>query len=97
MKDRIITISRQYGSGGRQIGRKLAQELGIPFYDKEVIDLAAKESGLAVDFIRGQEQQLTQSLRPGLSGRGQGHPGSGRQGELCHRGPVRRLGAGKEL
>ena len=62
MKDLIITISRQYGSGGRQIGRKLAQELGIPFYDKEVIDLAAKESGLAVDFIRGQEQQLTQSL-----------------------------------
>ena len=62
MKDLIITISRQYGSGGRQIGRKLAQELGIPFYDREVIDLAAKESGLAVDFIRGQEQQLTQSL-----------------------------------
>ena len=40
----------------------LAEELGIPFYDKEVIDLAAKESGLAADFIRGQEQQITQSL-----------------------------------
>lgn len=62
MKKCIITISRQYGSGGRQIGRKLSDELAIPFYDKEVIDLAAKESGLAVDFIRGQEQQLTQSL-----------------------------------
>ena len=62
MKNLIITISRQYGSGGRQIGRRIADELGIPFYDKEVIDLAAKESGLAVDFIRGQEQQLTQSL-----------------------------------
>ena len=62
MKKLIITISRQYGSGGRQIGQQLAKELTIPFYDKEIIDMAAKESGLAVDFIRGQEQQLTQSL-----------------------------------
>lgn len=62
MKNLIITISRQYGSGGRKIGQKLAEELGIPFYDSEIIDLAAKESGLAADFIRGQEQQLTQSL-----------------------------------
>lgn len=62
MSNRIITISRQYGSGGRQIGRRLAEELNIPFYDKEIIDLAAKESGLAADFIRGQEQQVTQSL-----------------------------------
>ena len=62
MTNLIITISRQYGSGGRKIGQQLAQELNIPFYDKEIIDLAAKESGLAADFIRGQEQQLTQSL-----------------------------------
>lgn len=62
MKNLIVTISRQYGSGGRSIGQQLAKELGIPFYDKEIIDLAAKESGLAADFIRGQEQQLTQSL-----------------------------------
>lgn len=62
MKNLIITISRQYGSGGRKIGQQLAKELNIPFYDKEIIDLAAKESGLAADFIRGQEQQLTQSL-----------------------------------
>lgn len=62
MNDIIITISRQYGSGGRQIGKQTADALGIPFYDKEIIDLAAKESGLAVDFIRGQEKQLTQSL-----------------------------------
>jgi len=62
MKNLIITISRQYGSGGRMIGQQLAKELNLPFYDKEIIDLAAKESGLAVDFIRGQEQQLTQSL-----------------------------------
>ena len=54
MKNLIVTISRQYGSGGRSIGQQLAKELGIPFYDKEIIDLAAKESGLAADFIRGQ-------------------------------------------
>lgn len=62
MNDIIITISRQYGSAGRQIGGKAADALNIPFYDKEIIDLAAKESGLAVDFIRGQEKKLTQSL-----------------------------------
>ena len=41
MKNLIITISRQYGSGGRKIGQQLAKELNIPFYDKEIIDLAA--------------------------------------------------------
>ena len=41
----VITISREYGSGGRAIGEKLAKELGIPFYNKELILMAAKESG----------------------------------------------------
>lgn len=43
----IITISRQYGSGGRLIGQKLAERFGIPFYDKELITLSAEESGFA--------------------------------------------------
>ena len=43
----VITISREYGSGGRAIGERLAKELGVPFYDKELIFMAAKESGLA--------------------------------------------------
>ena len=42
----IITIGRQYGSAGRQIGRALAEELGIKCYDKELLDRAAKDSGL---------------------------------------------------
>ena len=42
----IITIGRQYGSAGRQIGRALAKELGIACYDKELLDRAAKESGI---------------------------------------------------
>lgn len=43
---KIITISRQFGSGGRGIGKQLAQRLEIPFYDKELIEIASKESGI---------------------------------------------------
>ena len=45
--NKIITISRQYGSGGREIGQKLAKHYDIPFYDNEIITRAAKESGFA--------------------------------------------------
>ena len=48
----IITIGRQYGSGGRYVGKKLAEQLGIAFYDKELINLASKESAYAVNFSR---------------------------------------------
>ena len=44
--DRVITISRQHGSGGRQIGRLLSEKLNIPFYDKEIIAHAAEQSGI---------------------------------------------------
>ena len=43
----IITIGRQFGSGGREIGKKLADRLQIPFYDKELIEMTAKESGMS--------------------------------------------------
>ena len=42
----ILTIGRQFGSGGREIGQRLAKELGIGYYDKELITVAARESGL---------------------------------------------------
>ena len=48
----IITIGRQYGSGGRYVGKKLAEQLGIAFYDKELINLASKESGICGEFSR---------------------------------------------
>ena len=52
--NKIITISRQYGSGGREIGQKLAKHYDIPFYDNEIITRAAKESGFAEEtFARG--------------------------------------------
>lgn len=41
-----ITIGRQLGSGGREIGKKIAEELGIAFYDKELLQIASRESGL---------------------------------------------------
>ena len=41
----IITIGRQFGSGGKEIGIRVAKELGIPFYDKELLQEAAKKSG----------------------------------------------------
>lgn len=44
--DRVITISRQHGSGGRQIGRLSSEKLNIPFYDKEIIAHAAEQSGI---------------------------------------------------
>jgi cytidylate kinase len=59
MKPVIITIAREYGSGGRLIGRQLARELNISFYDKELITLAAQESGFAEDFIEKMEQKKT--------------------------------------
>ena len=52
MKNRIITISRDFGSGGRTIGRKVAEKLGIPCYDAELIQKIAKESGFDADYIR---------------------------------------------
>ncbi|MBQ6831878.1 MAG: cytidylate kinase-like family protein [Oscillospiraceae bacterium] len=51
MEKNIITISREFGSGGRSIGRKVAEELGIPFYDKELVDQIAMESGFAPQYV----------------------------------------------
>lgn len=58
----IITISRQYGSGGREIGEMLANKLGIPFYDREVITRAAKESGFSETIFENVEKKATSSL-----------------------------------
>ena len=63
----VITISREYGSGGRAIGERLAKELGVPFYDKELIFMAAKESGLSEEAIAASETQRSSSLLYSLS------------------------------
>ena len=54
--EKVITISRQFGSGGREFGIKLAKALGIPFYDKDLITKAAEESNLSADFMRHYEE-----------------------------------------
>lgn len=51
MEKRIITISREFGSGGRTVGRLVADKLGIPFYDKELVENIALESGFAPKFV----------------------------------------------
>jgi cytidylate kinase len=51
MEKKIITISREFGSGGRTIGHLVAEKLGIPFYDKELVEQVALESGFAPSFV----------------------------------------------
>ncbi len=51
MEKKIITISREFGSGGRTIGRMIAEKLAIPFYDKELVEQIALESGFAPNFV----------------------------------------------
>ena len=51
MEKRIITISREYGAGGLPVGRMVAEKLGIPFYDKKLVEHVAEESGFAPKFI----------------------------------------------
>lgn len=59
---RIITIAREYGSGGRLIAQKVAQKIGLVYYDNEVIDLAAREMGMDVDAIRKVAEQKSSSF-----------------------------------
>ena len=59
---KIITISRQYGSGGSEIGRKVAKALSIPYYDRTIIDVTAKESGFDPKYIERAEQTTTTSF-----------------------------------
>ena len=58
----IITIGRQYGSAGREIGYKVANDLGIKLYDKEMLDRAAKESGICQDLFETHDEKPTNSF-----------------------------------
>jgi cytidylate kinase len=67
-KDYVITIGRQLGSGGRIIGEKLAAQLGISFYDKELIQIAAQESGLGKEYFEKADEKKSYSIFGGLFG-----------------------------
>lgn len=58
----IITIARQYGSGGREIGERVAEGLGIPIYDKELITDAAAKGSLNAEVIRNADESAANSL-----------------------------------
>ena len=58
----VITIGRQFGSGGREIGKRLANSLGISFYDKELLAIAARESGLSKDIFEMHDEKTTNSF-----------------------------------
>lgn len=67
MKKVIITIGRQFGSGGRTVGKKLAEQLGIAYYDKELINLASKESGICGEFFEKADEKNSGSLLKALA------------------------------
>ena len=59
---RVITISREYGSGGHEIGQAIAKKLGISFYDTELINITAEKSGFTREYIRTNEQKIANTL-----------------------------------
>lgn len=59
---KVITISRECGSGGHTIGEKIAKDLGIPIYDREIIEMTAKESGLTTEFVKESNERITNSI-----------------------------------
>jgi cytidylate kinase len=67
MNNYVITIGREHGSGGHMVARKLSEILGIPCYDREMITLAAKDSGLSEEIIKLHEQKKTSSFLYSLS------------------------------
>lgn len=62
MSNLIISIGRQFGSGGREIGKKVAKMLDVPYYDKELITIAAKESGFSEQILEYHDEKPTNSF-----------------------------------
>ncbi len=63
----VITIARQFGSGGRKIGYHLAEKLGIAYYDKNLLTIVAEESGMDPDVVEEMDEKSTNSLLYSLS------------------------------
>ena len=62
LRKNVIVIGRQFGSGGHDIGKALAEKLGYDFYDQEIIEMAAGTTGYTPDFIQKKEEMMTNSL-----------------------------------
>ncbi len=63
MEKVVITIARQYGSGGKTVGRMLAEDLGIPFYDREILEKASEDSGVHVRIFGAADEKLKRSAK----------------------------------
>lgn len=64
MRHRIITVSREFGSGGREVGKRLAQVLGVAYYDREIITAVAQKSGLAEEYIASISERGVDAYYP---------------------------------
>ena len=64
MSNRIITIGREFGSGGRELGRRLAEALGYEYYDKEIIEQIAEKTSLSVEYVQNVVEHKPHSLFP---------------------------------
>ena len=64
----VINLGRQFGSGGKEIGEKLAKELNIAFYDKELLRLASEESGLCTEIFEQADEKASKTILGGLLG-----------------------------
>ena len=62
MKNTVICIGRQYGSGGFKVAKKLSEKLGIPFYDKELVELAAKKGNLHDETVKRVDEKAANSF-----------------------------------
>lgn len=68
--NKIITISRQFGSGGHEIGKRLAEKLNIPFYDKSILQLVEENSSYSVSYLKENEEQVPSLLNGPYYGSG---------------------------
>ena len=80
MSNYVISISREFGSGGRVIGKRLAARLGIPCYDRTLIEKTAEKSGLSPEFIARAEERARSRIHLPLSTLGTGLPSYAQQG-----------------
>lgn len=82
----IITVGREYGSGGHDIARLLADRLGVPFFDKEIITLAARQSGICEELFHNYDEKNVPSYLFSLAGSAaDGSPAAGAELPLNHR------------
>ena len=67
MKNYVITIARQFGSGGKTIGENLAKELGIPCYTQEILRMASDDSGISEELFNANDEKIYNGILPGIS------------------------------